>query len=135
MVENEKERYSLVHQVKNSGAEGVTMAICLYMTILSIRNKPVKGSAPRDAGVLLIDNPFAKATTNKFWAALHNLADHYRIQFVFLTAMTDPETLKDFQHYISLTKKVDSVTGRRVLTDASITFTKKEVFDDTATVV
>lgn len=129
MVENEKERYSFVHQVKNSGAEGVTMAMCLYMTILSVRSKPEKGQSTRDAGVLLIDNPFAKATSNKFWAALHNLADHYRVQFVFLTAVSDPETLRDFQHYIALTKKLDTVTGRRILTTASITFTKKEVPD------
>lgn len=126
MVENEKERYSFVHQVKNSGAEGVTMAMCLYMTILSVRNKPEKGAKQKDAGVLLIDNPFAKATSNKFWSALHNLADHYRVQFIFLTAVSDPETLRDFQHYIALTKKVDTVTGRRILTNASITFTKKE---------
>ena len=129
MVENEKERYSFVHQVKNSGAEGVTMAMCLYMTILSVRSKPEKGQSTRDAGVLLIDNPFAKATSNKFWAALHNLADHYRVQFVFLTAVSDPETLRDFQHYIALTKKLDTVTGRRILTTASITFTTKEVPD------
>lgn len=130
MVENEKERYSYVHQVKNSGAEGVTMAMCLYMTIMSVRNKPDKGAKQRDPGVLLIDNPFAKATSNKFWAALHDLANHYRVQFVFLTAVSDPETLRDFQHYISLTKKLDTVTGRRILTNASITFTKPEALDD-----
>lgn len=135
MVENKEERYSLVHQVKNSGAEGVTMAMCLYMTILSVRTKPEKGALPRDAGVLLIDNPFAKATSNKFWAALHNLADHYRIQFVFLTAVSDPETLRDFQHYIALTKKVDSLSGRRILTHASITFTKKDISDATSSLV
>ena len=135
MVENEKERYSFVHQVKNSGAEGVTMAMCLYMTILSVRSKPEKGRNTRDAGVLLIDNPFAKATTNKFWAALHNLADHYRVQFVFLTAVSDPETLRDFNHYIALTKKLDTVTGRRILTHANITFAKKEVPDDVVDVV
>lgn len=135
MVENEKERYSLVHQVKNSGAEGVTMALCLYMTILSIRNKPEKSSNTRDAGVLLIDNPFAKATTNIFWTALHKLADHYRVQFVFLTASSDPEMLRNFRHYIALTKKLDTVTGRRILTPATITFTEKEVLDGVVNVV
>ena len=69
MVPDEDQQYVSVDQLKNSGGEGVTMAMFLYLVINQLRSETHAKLKKAGGGPLIPDNPFAKATTPTLWRA------------------------------------------------------------------
>lgn len=100
----ETEQYVPVERVSNSGGEGVVMAMFLYLLINQLRAENHAQVHRIAGGPLILDNPFAKATSPAMWRAQRLLAEAMNVQLVFATAVQDFNALGEFQRFIRLAR-------------------------------
>lgn len=125
MVPDEDQQYVAVDQLKNSGGEGVTMAMFLYLVINQLRAETHAKLKKAGGGPLILDNPFAKATTPTLWRAQRLLAQAMDVQLIFATALQDYNTVGEFRRFIRLRKAgQNQKTGRWHLEHADLTLTE-----------
>src|SRR6185369_4352152 len=85
----ETEQYVPVEKISNSGGEGVVMAMFLYLVITQLRAENYADVQRSAGGPLILDNPFAKATSAAMWHAQRLLAAEMNVQLIFATAIQD----------------------------------------------
>lgn len=113
MVEIEDEQYVPVDRLSHSGSEKLSMALFLYFITMRLRYEQRASVSRAESGVLLLDNPFAKATSRPIWNAIHSLAEAMGLQLIITTGMNEFETLSVFKRHLRLGKtQVDKTTGR-----------------------
>lgn len=113
MVEIEDEQYVAVDRLSHSGAEKISMALFLYFVTMRLRYEQRATVQRAESGVLVLDNPFAKATLRPIWEAIHSLAEAMGLQLIIATGMNEHETLSVFKRHLRLSKtQMDKVTGR-----------------------
>lgn len=113
MVPDEALQYVAVDKIQNSGGEGVVMAMFLYMLINQLRSETQAKLKKAGGGPLILDNPFAKATTATLWQAQRLLAQAMDVQLIFATALPDYNTVGEFGRFNRLRKAGrNSKTGR-----------------------
>lgn len=113
MVPDEALQYVPVDKIQNSGGEGVVMAMFLYMLINQLRSETQAKLKKAGGGPLILDNPFAKATTPTLWKAQRLLAQAMDVQLVFATALPDYNTVGEFGRFVRLRKAgKNNKTGR-----------------------
>lgn len=100
----ETEQYVPVEKISNSGGEGVVMAMFLYLVINQLRAENHAQVQRNAGGPLILDNPFAKATTAALWRAQRLLASAMNVQLIFATALQDFNSIGEFQRFIRLRK-------------------------------
>jgi hypothetical protein len=100
----ETEQYVAVEKISNSGGEGVVMAMFLYLVINQLRAENHAQVQKIAGGPLILDNPFAKATTAALWRAQRLLASAMNVQLIFATALQDFNSIGEFQRFIRLRK-------------------------------
>lgn len=116
MVRNEADQYVAFDRITNSGGEGVMMALFLYTVITQLRAETMASVHKSGGGPLVMDNPFAKATSPKMWEAATLLANAMGVQLIFTTAIQDYNTLGEFPSMIRLRRAgQNSKTGREHL--------------------
>lgn len=98
----ETEQYVPVERVSNSGGEGVVMAMFLYLVVNQLRAENHAQVHRIAGGPLILDNPFAKATSPTMWRAQRLLAEAMNVQLIFATAVQDFNALGEFQRFIRL---------------------------------
>jgi hypothetical protein len=104
MSVEESEQYTPVEKISNSGGEGVVMAMFLYLLINQLRAENFAQVQKSAGGPLILDNPFAKATSAAMWRAQRLLASAMNVQLIFATAVQDYNTLGEFQRFVRLRK-------------------------------
>ncbi len=109
----ETEQYVPVERVSNSGGEGVVMAMFLYLLINQLRAENHAQVHRIGGGPLILDNPFAKATSPAMWRAQRLLAEAMNVQLVFATALQDFNALGEFQRFIRLRRAGQNSKTRR----------------------
>ncbi|MGI4890089.1 MAG: hypothetical protein ACRYGJ_13590 [Janthinobacterium lividum] len=102
MVVDENQQYTPVDKISNSGGEGVVMAMFLYVVIAQLRAETQAKLHKLAGGPLILDNPFAKATSPTMWKAQRLLAQAMGVQLVFATAIQDYNTLGEFSSFVRL---------------------------------
>jgi hypothetical protein len=102
MVVDENQQYTPVDKISNSGGEGVVMAMFLYVVIAQLRAETQAKLHKLAGGPLILDNPFAKATSPTMWKAQRLLAQAMGVQLVFATAIQDYNTLSEFSSFVRL---------------------------------
>lgn len=113
MVPDERLQYVAVDKIQNSGGEGVVMAMFLYMLINQLRSETQAKLKKAGGGPLILDNPFAKATTPTLWKAQRMLAQAMDVQLIFATALPDYNTVGEFGQFVRLRKAgKNTKTGR-----------------------
>lgn len=113
MVPDEALQYVAVDKIQNSGGEGVVMAMFLYMLINQLRAETQAKLKKAGGGPLILDNPFAKATTPTLWQAQRLLAQAMDVQLIFATALPDYNTVGEFSRFVRLRKAgKNTKTGR-----------------------
>jgi len=113
MVPDEALQYVAVDKIQNSGGEGVVMAMFLYMLINQLRAETQAKLKKTGGGPLILDNPFAKATTPTLWQAQRLLAQAMDVQLIFATALPDYNTVGEFGRFVRLRKAGKNLkTGR-----------------------
>lgn len=113
MVPDEALQYVPVDKIQNSGGEGVVMAMFLYMLINQLRSETQAKLKKAGGGPLILDNPFAKATTPTLWKAQRLLAQSMDVQLIFATALPDYNTVGEFGRFVRLRKAgKNTKTGR-----------------------
>lgn len=113
MVPDEALQYVAVDKIQNSGGEGVVMAMFLYMLINQLRAETQAKLKKAGGGPLILDNPFAKATTPTLWQAQRLLAQAMDVQLIFATALPDYNTVGEFGRFVRLRKAgKNTKTGR-----------------------
>lgn len=113
MVPDEALQYVAVDKIQNSGGEGVVMAMFLYMLINQLRAETQAKLKKAGGGPLILDNPFAKATTPTLWQAQRLLAQAMDVQLIFATALPDYNTVGEFSRFMRLRKAgKNTKTGR-----------------------
>lgn len=113
MVEIEDEQYVPVDRLSHSGSEKISMALFLYFITMRLRYEQQGSVSRAESGVLLLDNPFAKATLRPIWVAIHRLAETMGLQLIIATGMNEFETLSVFKRHLRLGKtQMDKTTGR-----------------------
>ncbi|MBP4046405.1 hypothetical protein [Chromobacterium violaceum] len=113
MVPDEARQYVAVDKIQNSGGEGVVMAMFLYMLINQLRAETQAKLKKAGGGPLILDNPFAKATTPTLWQAQRLLAQAMDVQLIFATALPDYNTVGEFNRFVRLRRiGKNSKTGR-----------------------
>lgn len=89
------------------------MAMFLYLLINQLRSETQAKLKKLGGGPLILDNPFAKATTPTLWKAQRLLAQSMDVQLVFATALPDYNTVGEFSRFIRLRKAgKNTKTGR-----------------------
>ncbi|CAD7381856.1 coiled-coil domain-containing protein [Xanthomonas arboricola] len=109
----ETEQYVPVERVSNSGGEGVVMAMFLYLVINQLRAENHAQVHRIAGGPLILDNPFAKATSPAMWRAQRLLAEAMNVQLIFATALQDFNALGEFQRFIRLRRAGQNSRTRR----------------------
>lgn len=109
----ETEQYVPVERVSNSGGEGVVMAMFLYLVINHLRAENHAQVHRIAGGPLILDNPFAKATSPAMWRAQRLLAETMNVQLIFATALQDFNALGEFQRFIRLRRAGQNSRTRR----------------------
>jgi hypothetical protein len=62
---------------------------------------------------LVLDNPFAKATSRRIWEVIVGMAAAMGLQLIIATGVNEEETLSVFARHLRLTKsQQDRATGR-----------------------
>lgn len=113
MVIDESQQYVPVEKISNSGGEGVVMALFLYVVITQLRAETQAKLQKVAGGPLILDNPFAKATSPTMWKAQRLLAQAMGVQLVFATAIQDYNALAEFSAFVRLRRAgQNSKTGR-----------------------
>lgn len=113
MVIEESQQYVAMDKITNSGGEGVVMAMFLYLVITQLRSDMQAKEQKAGGGPLILDNPFAKATTPALWKAQRMLASAMGVQLVFATAVQDYNTLGEFGKFVRLRRAGQNTrTGR-----------------------
>ncbi|WP_028570899.1 hypothetical protein [Desulfonatronum lacustre] len=108
--------YSLVPvgKLALSGAEGITVAMMLYLVSARLRAE-AHGRQVGSCGVLLMDNPFGEA--NKPWLVKiqRALAQAMDIQLIYFSGVKDPNTLYTFSRHIHMRQsgRLERTTGRQ----------------------
>jgi hypothetical protein len=90
---------------KFSDGEKLTAAILLYCVLVRLRARQkvrAQHFLAKDSGMLLLDNPFGKATLAEFVDLQLRMARLMGVQLVYATAINDFAALKHFPHYIRL---------------------------------
>ena len=89
------------------------MALFLYFITMRLRYEEQPAASRAENGVLLLDNPFAKATLRPIWFAIYSLAEAMKVQLIIATGMNEPETLSVFKRHLRLGKtQINNTTGR-----------------------
>ncbi|WP_321912304.1 coiled-coil domain-containing protein [Burkholderia cepacia] len=109
----ETEQYVPVERISNSGGEGVVMAMFLYLVINQLRAENHAQVQRIAGGPLILDNPFAKATTAALWRAQRLLASAMNVQLIFATALQDINSIGEFQRFIRLRKVGQNMKTKR----------------------
>lgn len=109
----ESEQYVPVERISNSGGEGVVMAMFLYLVINQLRAENHAQVQKQAGGPLILDNPFAKATTGALWRAQRLLASAMNVQLIFATALQDFNAIGEFQRFIRLRKAGQNTKTKR----------------------
>lgn len=109
----ESEQYVPVEKISNSGGEGVVMAMFLYLVINQLRAENHAQVQKNAGGPLILDNPFAKATTAVLWRAQRLLASAMNVQLIFATATQDFNAIGEFQRFIRLRKAGQNTKTKR----------------------
>ena len=113
MVIDESQQYLPVEKISNSGGEGVVMALFLYVVITQLRAETQAKLHKIAGGPLILDNPFAKATSPTMWRAQRLLAQAMGVQLIFATAIQDYNALAEFSAFVRLRRAgQNSKTGR-----------------------
>lgn len=113
IVEMVDEQYVPVEKLSKSGAESISMAILLYFVIARLRYEQKAQSRIADGGVLILDNPFSKATARPVWEIILGLANAMDLQLIIATGIQEYETLSVFKRFLRLAKThQNSATGR-----------------------
>lgn len=88
-----------------SDGEKLTTAIVLYCILVRLRARQkarAEHSWESDAGLLLLDNPFGKATLATFVDLQLRMARQMGVQLIYATGVDDFGALKAFSHYVRL---------------------------------
>jgi hypothetical protein len=117
----ETEQYEVVEKISNSGGEGVVMAMFLYLVISQLRAQNYADVQKSGGGPLILDNPFAKATSAAMWRAQRLLAKEMNVQLIFATAIQDYNALGEFQRFVRMRKLQNQKTRRWHLESANFT--------------
>jgi hypothetical protein len=91
--------------VKFSDGEKLTAAILLYCVLVRLRTRQKVRAYPlaaKDSGMLLLDNPFGKATLAEFVDLQLRMARLMGVQLIYATGINDFAALKHFPHYVRL---------------------------------
>jgi hypothetical protein len=113
MVIEESQQYVAMDKITNSGGEGVVMAMFLYLVISQLRSDMQASEQKAGGGPLILDNPFAKATTPALWKAQRMLANAMGVQLIFATAVQDYNTLGEFGKFVRLRRAGQNTKTRR----------------------
>lgn len=113
LIREETEQYASADKLSNSGGEAVSMALFLYILTAQIRAETQADRGRQPGGPLILDNPFAKASSPFIWRAQRAFARAMGVQLIFATPTKDVETLAEFDHFICLRKAGQNTkTGR-----------------------
>ncbi|HEY5706185.1 MAG TPA: hypothetical protein VIS96_11490 [Terrimicrobiaceae bacterium] len=91
--------------VKFSDGEKLTAAILLYCILVRLRARHkirTEILLEKDSGMLLLDNPFGKATLAEFVDLQVRMARLMGVQLIYATGINDFAALKHFPHYVRL---------------------------------
>jgi len=96
--------HEITDLVKFSDGEKLTAAILLYCVLIRLRARQrAKSVTPgTDAGMLLLDNPFGKATLPQFVDLQVKMARINGVQLIYATGVNDLGALKSFGHIVRL---------------------------------
>lgn len=123
MVDIADEQYVPVDRLSHSGAERISMALLLYFVIAKLRYEQRAKIKTAQGGVLLLDNPFAKATARPIWQAILGLADAMGVQLILTTGIKEYETLSVFKRFLRLARtERNAATGRIHVSVADFNF-------------
>ncbi len=99
------ESHDIMDLVVFSDGEKLTTAIVLYCILVRLRARQkarAENEWESDAGLLLLDNPFGKATLPQFVDMQIRMARLMGVQLIYATGVGDFGALKAFPHYVRL---------------------------------
>lgn len=103
---------------QNSGAERFVICFTLILTLMNYsRSKEGMFANTNNAsGVLILDNPFGEITTAYLLEPVFEIAEHFNVQLICLTALKDVNIRNSFSNVIKLFVRSQSLSDKEILT-------------------
>ncbi|WP_367871734.1 hypothetical protein [Luteolibacter sp. Populi] len=114
-------RHDIVEFGNFSDGERLTAAILLYASLAQLRRRSREGDRrSHEAGILILDNPFGKASLRDFVEIQMRVASQMGVQLVYATGINDLGALEVFPRIIRLRNTHrDRRSGDKVVTQDS----------------
>jgi len=100
---------------KWSGGEKLTVCVALYCTLAALRTG---GSRGRSGGVLLLDNPIGRASSESLIRLQRDVAAAHGVQLVYTTGVKDLSAVVQFPNVIRLENREGRTRSRRYIVHA-----------------
>lgn len=112
------QRHDIVEFGNFSDGERLTAAILLYASLAQLRKRSREGDRrSHEAGVLILDNPFGKASLRDFVEIQMRVASQMGVQLVYATGINDLGALEVFPRIVRLRNTHrDRRTGDKLVT-------------------
>lgn len=115
-------RHDIVDFSSFSGGERLTAAILLYTALAQLRARSRDGALrAREAGLLILDNPFGAASLREFVDLQQRVARQMGVQLIYATGVNDLGALEVFPRILRLRNAhLDRHTGNKLVTEESV---------------
>lgn len=112
-------RHDIVDFSSFSGGERLTAAILLYTALAQLRARAREGAVrAREAGLLILDNPFGAASLREFVDLQQRVARQMGVQLIYATGVNDLGALEVFPRILRLRNAhQDRHTGNKFVTE------------------
>ncbi|MCQ2417250.1 MAG: hypothetical protein MJ071_05515 [Oscillospiraceae bacterium] len=100
----------------NSGAEKFIVYLSIILSIMNYSKSESAGIRNNSAySVLILDNPFGSTTAPHILTPMFNLAEHFKVQMVCLTHITQNDVIKCFDFVIKAFTKKIAMSSKEIL--------------------
>jgi len=102
--------------VQNSGGEKFVVFFSLVLTLMNY-TRSVTGFADKNAsGVLILDNPFGKITSEHLLKPVFEIAKRYNVQLICFSDINKSDVINCFECVIKLVIKKQSLSDQEIMT-------------------
>jgi len=102
--------------VNNSGAEKFIVYLSIIVSIMNYSKSEASGIQNNSVfSTLILDNPFGSTTSPHILLPMFNLAEHFKVQMICLTHITQNDVVKCFDNVIKIFLKKMAMSSKEII--------------------
>ncbi len=102
--------------INNSGAEKFIVYLSIIVSIMNYSKSEASGIQNNSVfSALILDNPFGSTTSPHILLPMFNLAEHFKVQLICLTHITQNDVVKCFDNVIKIFLKKMAMSSKEII--------------------